>query len=368
MPSIHFKASSYEERNEEEQGVLTTPCPSCGVISSTRSIYINICCQEKYCLSCQAKNAHHTNACTATAPEFLYEYVESIGVFRRRDHLSQSSCHSTDMLSLHEMQSHNQSQDNQYLSCQAVSSLENNTSSNKPRLVSIGDMGIQNSSFTETPPCISIHGARIRKKDTEFQHKSTSKDKTKQTTFIFPRRKRIYSQEKENSPIQFMPAQLVRYMTADNFPGMSEIIVNSSILTYKPEYPSWTEGDVTKISIRDLHDRFARKFSPGTIYPSVYAARSKLSMFGNRYKFRMFKRSCHFLCCEEKDCSFRVSFTHIFRVARQRFNSKGKQSLKGLDDHPIMITKANLRHTSHPVYGDEDFDDSKPYCFTTYDL
>lgn len=361
MPSIHFKTSSYEERNEEEQGVLATPCPSCGVISSTRSIYINICCQEKYCLSCQTKNSHHTNACPATASECLYEYVERIGLFLNQFYNSADTFHP-----VNDETGRNDQSDNKYLFCQEqVSSLENkqvNTNYGiliKPRLVSIGEMEIKSHSDYE----------RKRISDgTDFQYKSTSsKDKTKQTTFIFPRRKRIHSQEKENHPIKFMPAKLVRYMTADNFPGMSQIIVNSSISKHKPEYPLWNEKDVTKISDQDLHDRFVRKFSPGTIYPSVYGARSKLSMFGNRYRFRMFKRSCHFLCCEEKDCSFRVSFTHIFRVARQRVNSKGKKSLKGLDDHPIMITKAILRH-SHPVYGDTDFDDSKPYYFTTYDL
>lgn len=71
MPSLHYKlinSSSHinnEQNSKKKQGMTTIlSCPSCGEISTTRSVYFSLCCQQKYCLSCQGLNAHQ-NPCAA---------------------------------------------------------------------------------------------------------------------------------------------------------------------------------------------------------------------------------------------------------------------------------------------------------------
>ncbi|GFH55277.1 hypothetical protein CTEN210_11753 [Chaetoceros tenuissimus] len=89
MPSIHYKLinssshiSTNEQNSKKKQGMTTISCPSCGKISTTRSVYFSICCQQKYCLSCQGFNAHQ-NPCAA---ENAYDH-KSGGI--RLDHHSE---------------------------------------------------------------------------------------------------------------------------------------------------------------------------------------------------------------------------------------------------------------------------------------
>ena len=89
MPSIHYKLndssshiSTIEQNSKKKQETTTISCPSCGEISTTRSVYFSICCQRKYCLSCQGFNAHQ-NPCAA---ENAYDH-KSGGI--RLDHHSE---------------------------------------------------------------------------------------------------------------------------------------------------------------------------------------------------------------------------------------------------------------------------------------
>lgn len=94
-----------------------------------------------------------------------------------------------------------------------------------------------------------------------------------------------------------------------------------------------------------LHD-FLKHFPYGTVFSSMDYALSQLNMFGCMYRFKVRKDSTTFRCCKQLSCRFRVNFVHIFRVEAKRLGS-GEKYLKGLDNHPIMITRAKLNHDHH---------------------
>lgn len=379
MPSIHYKLIESSSRKEEDgkEGIMATSCPSCEEqisATSTRTaggggIYFSICCQKKYCLSCQGTNAHH-NKCAAESindmnrlhvdhqSEQLFRNTTSFLSFNTRntttDYSSTSSSKNRKSL-YHELYRSNTSNQFDNL-CQEIHS-KNKKLMNKKDVVMISIAaspiktvrGLKEIDKNTSPIRRKANKKIIEKEKEEKDFEQTMQTKTMQTKFlIFPY---PHQRKKSNTPYRpleyAIPDHLVNYMTAENFHGIPEVIINSGVFRkfYENEWVD-TSVEYNGDDQDFLHD-FQQYFPYGAIVSSVDYAVNQLNMFGCSYRFKLRRESTSIRCCKQLSCRFKVNFVHIFLVETQRFITKEKY-VKGLDNHPIMITKANLNH-NHPI-------------------
>lgn len=375
MPSIHYKLVESSSRKEEDGkgGIMANSCPSCGDEQSSATtrtaggggIYFSICCQKKYCLSCQGTNAHH-NECAAESidnasdvnrlpvdhhsEQLLRNKTSFLSSFNTRntttDFSSTSSSKNRKSL-YHELYGSNTS--NQFYNlCQEIPSKNKTHMNNKDVMISIAASpfskpvrGLKENVINISPICRKANKEIIEKekeeKDIEFI--STSQDQTMQTKFIFP--------NTSYCPLEYIPDHLVNYMTAENFHGIPEVVISSTL--FRKFYENkWLDKRVEyNGDDQDFLHNFQQYFPYGTIVSSVDHALNQLNMLGCSYRFKLRRESNFIRCCKQLSCKFKVNFVHIFRVEKQRYVTREKY-LKGLDNHPIMITKAKLNH-NHPI-------------------
>lgn len=383
MPSIHYKLIESSSRKEEDgkEGIMATWCPSCEEqISATTTrtagggIYFSICCQKKYCLSCQCTNAHH-NPCAAECiddandvnrlhvdhhSEQLLRNKTSFLSFNTRNtttDFSSTSSRKKRKALYHELYGSNTSNQFDNL-CQEIPSKKKTHMNNKDVMISIAASpikpvrGLKEIDKNISPIYRKANKEIIEKEKEEkdFEFISTSQDQTMQTKFIFP--------NTSYRPLEYIPDHLVNYMTAENFHGIPEVIISS--IQFRKFYENEFNRSIhpwvdTRVEYngddQDFLHNFQQYFPYGTIVSSLDYAVNQLNMLCFPYRFKVRRGGNSIRCCKQLSCRFKVNFVHIFRVRTQRLITKEKY-LKGLDNHPIMITKATLDH-DHPLHSNE---------------